>query len=59
MNETKGVFKLSKKQKEMMDAKLIISLFEALYRNNYITKKEFDILALNLHRTFNIDSKLL
>jgi len=59
MNETKGIFKLSKKQKEMMDAKLIISLFEALYRNNYITKKEFDILALNLHRTFNIDSKLL
>lgn len=59
MNETKGIFKLSKKQKEMMNAKLIISLFETLYRNNYITKKEFDILALNLHRTFNIDSKLL
>ena len=59
MNETKGIFKLSKKQKEMMNAKLIISLFKTLYRNNYITKKEFDILALNLHRTFNIDSKLL
>ncbi len=59
MNETKGVFKFTAKQKEIMNVKLIISVFETLYRNNYITKKEFDTLVLNIHRTFNIDGKLL
>lgn len=59
MNETKGVFKFTAKQKEIMNLKLIISVFETLYRNNYITKKEFDTLVLNIHRTFNIDGKLL
>lgn len=59
MNETKGVFKFTDKQKEIMNVKLIISIFETLYRNNYITKKEFDTLVLNIHRTFNIDRKLL
>lgn len=59
MNETKGVFKFTAKQKELMNLKLIISVFETLYRNNYITKKEFDTLVLNIHRTFNIDGKLI
>lgn len=42
-------------RKNVLNEKLIITLFEILYKEEKITKKEFDLLVKNTNRTFNLN----
>lgn len=48
---------LDNKTKEQLNAKMVMNLFEILYIQNKITKKEYDSLILNVCRTFNIEKQ--
>ena len=44
-------FECSDKEREALDACLVIALFEALYKQNKINKKEYDTLISKARRT--------
>ncbi len=55
MNKQNKVFNLDDKQKEELNARMVIALFKTLYNQNKITNKEYDSLVINVCRTFNIE----
>ena len=48
-------FKIDKKTKEILDARLIMALFKILYNQEKITKKEYKKLISKLYRRFRIE----
>lgn len=54
MNKKSKVFNFDDKTNEELNARIVIALFEILYKQNKITKKEYDSLVLDVCRTFNI-----
>ena len=42
------------KYKEVFNIKIVIALFNAIYKENKITKEEYERLVIKLNRTFNI-----
>lgn len=57
MNTKYQGIELDKKTKEELNIKMVMNLFEILYIQNQITKKEYDSLMLSICRTFNIDKQ--
>lgn len=55
MKRKNKVFDVDDRTKEILNARLVIALFERLYNQNQITKKEFDSLVSNVYRTFNLN----
>lgn len=54
MDKKNKVFNFDDKTNEELNARIVIALFEILYKQNKITKKEYDSLVLDVCRTFNI-----
>lgn len=52
------VLKIDKTKKEMLDAKLIITIFDILYKQDLINEREYKALVLNTNRTFNINDNI-
>lgn len=42
------------KYKEILNIKMVMALFNAIYRENKISKQEYERLIKNLNHTFNI-----
>ena len=42
------------KYKDILNMKMVIALFNAIYKENKISKQEYERLIKNLNRTFNI-----
>lgn len=53
MDETKGVFEFDEKQKEIINANVLITLFRILYKQKKISEEEFDALTIKVNRTFS------
>lgn len=45
---------INDKYKEIFNIKMVIALFNAIYKENKISKQEYERLIRNLNRTFNI-----
>lgn len=45
-------FEFEDKAREKLDISLIMALFKTLFNENKITKKEYDSLIQNVHRTY-------
>lgn len=45
---------INDKYKEIFNIKMVIALFNSLYKENKISKQEYERLMKNLNRTFNI-----
>lgn len=52
------VLKIDKIKKEMLDAKLVITIFDILYKQDLINEREYKALVLNTNRTFNINNNI-
>ncbi len=52
------VLKIDKTKKEMLDAKLVITIFDILYKQDLINEREYKALVLNTNRTFNINNNI-
>lgn len=52
------VLKIDKTKKELLDAKLVITLFDILYKQDLINEREYKALVLNTNRTFNINNNI-
>lgn len=52
------VLKIDKTKKEMLDAKLVITIFDILYKKDLINEREYKALILNTNRTFNINNNI-
>lgn len=52
------VLKIDKIKKEMLDAKLVITIFDILYKQDLINEIEYKALVLNTNRTFNINNNI-
>lgn len=55
MSKKNKVFDFDIRTKEVLDARLILALFKILYKQENITKREYDSLVLNVCRTFNLN----
>ncbi|MDD3453644.1 MAG: hypothetical protein PHN42_05190 [Bacilli bacterium] len=42
------------KYKVVFNVKMVLALFNAIYKDNKITKEEYDRLIIKINRTFNI-----
>jgi hypothetical protein len=45
---------IDEKYKEVLNIKMVMALFNAIYKENKISKQEYERLIKNLNRTFNI-----
>ena len=45
---------INDKYKEILNMNMILALFNAIYKENKISKQEYERLIKNLNRTFNI-----
>ena len=52
------VLKIDKTKKELLDAKLVITIFDILYKQDLINEREYKALVLNTNRTFNINNNI-
>lgn len=52
------VLKIDKTKKELLDAKLVITIFDILYKQDLINEIEYKALVLNTNRTFNINNNI-
>lgn len=52
------VLKIDKTKKELLDAKLVIAIFDILYKQDLINEREYNALFLNTNRTFNINNNI-
>ncbi len=52
------VLNIDKTKKEMLDAKLVITIFDILYKQDLINEREYKALVLNTNRTFNINDNI-
>lgn len=52
------VLKIDKTKKELLDAKLVITIFDILYKQDLINEREYRALVLNTNRTFNINNNI-
>ena len=52
------VLKIDKTKKEILDAKLVITIFDILYKQDLINEREYKALVLNTNRTFNINDNI-
>lgn len=52
------VLKIDKTKKEILDAKLVITIFDILYKQDLINEREYKALVLNTNRTFNINNNI-
>lgn len=52
------VLKIDKTEKELLDAKLVITIFDILYKQDLINEREYKALVLNTNRTFNINNNI-
>ena len=48
-----NLFKLTETEEEIINYKIVIALFDSMYKENNITKKEYDSLISLVKRTFN------
>ena len=55
MKKQNTSFNFDKKTREILDARLIVALFETLYNQKNITKKEFKKLTSEIYRRFHIE----
>ena len=58
MNKKNRVFDFDIRTKEILDAKLILALFKILYKQESITKREYDSLVSKVYRTFNLNKDI-
>ena len=50
----KNIFELDENIQRELNIKMVIALFETIYRQNIITKSQYDKLIANIHRTYNL-----
>lgn len=55
MNTKYQNVELNEKEVEKLNVKMVLRLFKILYNQNQITKKEYESLVTNVHRTFNFE----
>ena len=48
----KNIFELDENIQRELNIKMVIALFETIYRQNIITKSQYDKLIANVHRTY-------
>ena len=52
--ESQNILNLDENTKNELNIKMVIALFETIYRQNIITKKQYDKLIANVYRTYNL-----
>ena len=52
--ESQNILNLDENTKNELNIKMVIALFETIYRQNIITKSQYDKLIANIHRTYNL-----
>jgi len=50
----KNILELDENIQNELNIKMVIALFETIYRQNIITKSQYDKLIANIHRTYNL-----
>ena len=48
----KNILELDENMQRELNIKMVIALFETIYRQNIITKKQYDKLIANAYRTY-------
>ena len=54
ITKEKNILELDENMQRELNIKMVIALFETIYRQNIITKSQYDKLIANIHRTYNL-----
>ena len=52
--ENQNILDLDENTKNELNIKMVIALFETIYRQNIITKKQYDKILAKIYRTYNL-----
>lgn len=50
----KNILELDENIQNELNIKMVIALFETIYRQNIITKKQYDKILAKIYRTYNL-----
>lgn len=55
MKIKKSVFRFNDEITETLNMQMVLALFKILYKQDKVTKKEYDAIVLTAQRTFNFN----